>query len=67
MWLLQYYLMRLIKEGESPNIDSMYAGAVNAQTLSFAAIIISSVPILIAYPFINRFFSKGIMIGSLKG
>lgn len=67
MWLLQYYLMRLIREGETPVIESAYYGQVSAQTLSFAAIIISSVPILIAYPFINRFFSKGIMIGSLKG
>ncbi len=67
MWLLQYYLMRLIREGETPTVDGAYFGAVSAQTLSFAAIIISSVPILLVYPFINRFFSKGIMIGSLKG
>ncbi|MDD6994638.1 MAG: carbohydrate ABC transporter permease [Candidatus Borkfalkiaceae bacterium] len=67
IWLLQYYLMRLIREGEVPAIDSGYAGSVNATTLSFAAIIISSLPILLAYPFISRFFSKGIMVGSLKG
>lgn len=67
MWLLQYYLMRLIREGESPTVDSAYAGKVNSNTLSFAAIIISSVPILLAYPFINKSFSKGLMMGSIKG
>ena len=67
MWLLQYYLMRLIREGESPTVDSAYAGKVNSNTLSFAAIVISSIPILLVYPFINKCFSKGLMMGSLKG
>jgi putative aldouronate transport system permease protein len=32
-----------------------------------AAVIIAVVPILIVYPFIQRHFTKGIMIGSIKG
>lgn len=67
LWLLQYYLMRLIREGELPAVESQYSGEVSAQTLSFAAIIISSLPILLLYPFLTKFFSKGLMIGSLKG
>ena len=67
MWLLQYYLMSLIRQGEVPDIESQYWGAASAQTLSFAAIVVSSVPILIVYPFLTKYFSKGIMMGSLKG
>ena len=67
IWLLQYYLMRLIREGEVPSVESQYFGQVSAQTLSFAAIVISSIPILCIYPFLTPFFSKGIMMGSLKG
>lgn len=67
MWLLQYYLMRLIRDGQTPAINSQYSGQVSAQTLSFAAIVISSVPILCIYPFLTKHFSKGIMLGSLKG
>ena len=67
IWLLQYYLMRLIRFGDTPAIESEFYGKVSAQTLSFAAIIISSVPILCIYPAISKFFSKGIMMGSLKG
>ena len=38
-----------------------------SETLKYAAIIISTLPILLLYPFLQRFFVKGIMIGALKG
>jgi len=66
IWLMQYYLMRLIRDGDTP-MKGDYYRLVNATTLSFAAIVVSSIPILCVYPFMNRFFSKGIMLGSLKG
>lgn len=67
IWLLQYYLMRLIREGDLSGVDGKYYGEVSSGTLSFAAIIISTIPVLLAYPFVAKFFSKGIMMGSLKG
>lgn len=38
-----------------------------AQTLRYSAIIVSTVPVLCIYPFIQKYFVKGIMIGSVKG
>lgn len=35
--------------------------------LKYSLIIVSSVPILVAYPFVKRFFMKGVMIGAVKG
>ena len=35
--------------------------------LKYSLIIVSSAPILIAYPFVKRFFMKGVMIGAVKG
>ncbi len=67
LWLLQFYLMRLIREGELPSGNSAYYGEVSAQTLSFAAIVVSTIPIVCIYPFISKHFSKGIMLGSIKG
>lgn len=37
-----------------------------AQLLKYATIILSSVPVLCAYPFIQKYFVKGVMIGSVK-
>lgn len=38
-----------------------------ADLLKYSLIIVSSVPVLIMYPFVKKFFVKGVMIGSLKG
>jgi len=36
-------------------------------TVKYAAIVVSSVPVLVLYPFIQKYFVKGIMVGALKG
>ncbi|HML46803.1 MAG TPA: ABC transporter permease subunit, partial [Clostridia bacterium] len=38
-----------------------------SETLKYGLVIISSVPMLVLYPFLQKFFVKGIMIGSVKG
>lgn len=35
--------------------------------IKYSLIVISSVPILVIYPFLQRFFQKGVMIGAVKG
>lgn len=35
--------------------------------LRYAAMVVSSVPLLVVYPFLQKYFDKGIMIGSVKG
>ena len=36
-------------------------------TIKYAVIVVSCVPMLIVYPFVQRYFTKGVMIGSIKG
>lgn len=36
-------------------------------TMKYALIVVSTVPMLILYPFVQKFFEKGVMIGSVKG
>ena len=38
-----------------------------AEAMKYALIVVSSVPLLVAYPFVQKYFEKGVMIGSVKG
>ena len=49
---------------EQENADEMYK---IAQQIKFAVIVVSSLPVLILYPFLQKYFVKGVMIGSVKG
>lgn len=45
---------------------SMVEMVNNAELIKYAAMIVSSVPLLIAYPFVQRYFVQGTLIGSVK-
>ncbi len=71
---LQLYLMKLIKESSSVQdmmgrIPSSVTRQMKytAETIRLAAIVVSLAPIVAVYPFIQKYFMKGIMIGALKG
>ena len=38
-----------------------------ASLLRYSVIVVASVPLLIVYPFLQKFFEKGVMLGSVKG
>jgi ABC-type glycerol-3-phosphate transport system permease component len=43
------------------------AGLTPSESLKMAAVMVSTVPILVIYPFLQRYFVKGLIIGSVKG
>ena len=43
------------------------AEAFDRELVKYCIIIISTVPILVIYPFLQRYFVKGIMLGAVKG
>jgi putative aldouronate transport system permease protein len=47
--------------------DILQQSDIVPTTLKYAAVILSTVPILLVYPFLQKYFVKGVMIGSLKG
>ncbi|RAU98619.1 carbohydrate ABC transporter permease [Paenibacillus sp. YN15] len=48
------------------NIPDMQ-DAVNPISIQMAAVIVTTVPILLVYPFIQKHFAKGVLLGSVKG
>lgn len=67
---LQVYLRNLILAGSVTSGQVTSIGGddlVVEDSLKFATIMVSTVPILLVYPFIQKYFVKGVMIGAIKG
>ncbi|MGQ7890221.1 carbohydrate ABC transporter permease [Paenibacillus sp. WC2504] len=71
MWPIQVWLRQIVilsqgGIGDSTQFDQNYI-APPSQIIKMAVIVISTVPILLVYPFLQKHFAKGVMIGSVKG
>ena len=53
--------------GMIADITGMAEMAKLAEVLKYSTIVVSSLPLLIMYPFFQKYFDKGIMVGSIKG
>ena len=56
-----------LQSGDAELIADASRQAYNAVTMKYALVFISSAPMLAIYPFVQKHFVKGIMVGSLKG
>ncbi|MBB6638016.1 carbohydrate ABC transporter permease [Cohnella thailandensis] len=68
---IQTYLYRVVAQASSNQmISAMPSGVaanVTSQSLKLATMVVTTAPIVIVYPFLQKYFVKGFMIGSLKG
>jgi len=66
---LQVILRNIVLSGQFTGTDGPVVGdiVVVEDGLKFATIMVSTVPILLVYPFIQKYFVKGALIGSVKG
>ena len=53
--------------GDVESMKQMMANAHAAEGMKYAIIFIASAPLLIIYPFLQKYFEKGVMIGAVKG
>ena len=76
LYSLQYMMMKLIKETEMAQQMAMQAAitgenvsemAVTSDAVTSATLIITTLPIIIVYPFLQKYFVKGVTVGAVKG
>jgi putative aldouronate transport system permease protein len=61
--LMDYQEIRNVQQGSFINVNSLISG----RTVKSAAVIVTITPILCLYPFLQKYFAKGVLIGSIKG
>ncbi|RAU96134.1 carbohydrate ABC transporter permease [Paenibacillus sp. YN15] len=67
-WPIQVLLQNLlISSSNSELVSDVVATPPPTETLKMAAVIIATAPILAVYPFLQKHFAKGAMVGSVKG
>ena len=49
------------------DINTLLALEERRNVMKYAVIVVSSLPVMILYPFVQRYFVKGVMIGAVKG
>jgi putative aldouronate transport system permease protein len=67
---LQVILRNIVLAGQMNQAGTAAVGEANVvleESLKFATIMVSTVPILLVYPFLQKYFVKGVMIGAVKG
>lgn len=70
-WSMQMLLHQMLK-GSTELTNALYDNQADInsladETMKCAMIVITITPILVVYPFIQKYFVKGVMVGSLKG
>ncbi|WP_449602122.1 carbohydrate ABC transporter permease [Paenibacillus sp. Marseille-Q9583] len=69
---IQTFLYRVVAQSSSNLMMTAVQGSavtrtVTSQSIKLATMVVTTLPIVFAYPFLQRYFVKGMMIGSIKG
>ena len=67
LWPMQTVLRQVLMSSMDTELYNDATRSVATETMKNAMIVVSVVPILVVYPFIQKYFVKGVMVGSLKG
>ena len=65
-WPVAYYLRTLIDSASSTNADAGEAMQISSNIKS-CAMVLTAAPIICVYPFIQKYFVQGMMLGGVKG
>ena len=68
--MAQYKLSQMVSSAADAQTVSLSEGAAVTSTpevLQAAAVMVVTIPIICIYPFVQKYFVKGVMIGAVKG
>lgn len=76
LFTLQYLLMQILKESEKitqmiqlaqeQGFDAQISVKTTPEALKAAQVVVTTLPIIMVYPFLQKYFIKGVMIGAIK-
>lgn len=52
---------------DSLSVEEMIVKAQEKQLLKYSVVVVATIPLIIVYPFVQKFFTRGVMIGAVKG
>ena len=68
MWTLQMFLQQVTAASNLDTAQQNQPGYVPpSQGVQYAVVIVATIPVLIFYPFLQKHFAKGMLIGAVKG
>lgn len=65
-WPVQVFLRQLLLESDS-SMETTIGSYEYGPPVKMAAVIATALPLLLCYPFLQKYFNKGMMVGSVKG
>lgn len=70
LYPLQLTLRNILLQNQASglgDVDSLIEQQKAAELIKYGVIIVSTLPVLVVYPFLQKYFAKGVMVGSVKG
>lgn len=65
--ILREIMLQNSLEAVGGDMIGMYEKVMRGETMKYAVILVASAPVLAFYPFVQKYFVKGIMVGAVKG
>ena len=66
-YVLQMVLRQILIMGQIQDMNVITVANVNNDTMKMATLVVSVIPIIAVYPFLQKYFVKGVLIGAVKG
>jgi len=73
LYTLQYLLQRIINEADfiknmqGTAMEGLFGTDIPSDTLRYATAVIAAGPMMVVFPFFQKYFAKGLVVGSVKG